>query len=203
MNAQAILLKCVQDEDIIRHSERVVLLCRKMAEWFKQNGEEVNLKLLLDAAWLHDVAKEKCKKEKRKDDHNKPDEVMVVIKNCPLDSDIDIKKVTEVIWQHRGKFDAEKRKSVSAILRMSDKLDKLNKAMLKKTKGAEEKKEEIKKALKSCIDSLVEIALSRVLKPHKFDILCEFSVNYIMNFLMALADPSSVNEPHPVDANGC
>lgn len=178
MTVQQILLECVSDRDIIRHSARVADLCLQLAGRFR--GEIINRRLLWDAAWLHDVARIKIPWD---DEHHKPKKVRAKIKRYVRASYMD--DLTKIIKRHRKKFDPEEYKLESAILRVCDKLDKLNKALEKKTAvKADEKRIE---AIESCIKSFEKFSSSGALKDDQIEILRTFSAEYIVDHFMWLA----------------
>ena len=167
MNAEEVLRDCVKSGKTKpkreRHTQRVVLLCNELAGRFEDG--KVNLHLLTEAAWLHDVAKDQSG-----DDHHRPEAVKAVIDGYKLDDDLD--DVTAIISAHRDKFMPSKHKLESAILRVCDKIDKLNKAQEKKSEKKIEKKTQ--EAKEACDKSLRKIKDSGLLEDEDFQVIEQF-----------------------------
>lgn len=112
------LLKDVQN--LREHTERVVALCEEFAEMYP---DAVDRDLLLDAAWLHDIAKYRVDNK-----HNNPQKVLAQLEKYALGDDIvDIGTVANIIEMHKGTFKPQEKKLESAVLRLCDKLDRLEK----------------------------------------------------------------------------
>lgn len=56
MVSQKIAMEKIKSDKGKEHTKRVVELCSRFADLF---SDEIDRKLLLDAAWLHDIAKSK------------------------------------------------------------------------------------------------------------------------------------------------
>ncbi|SHJ05333.1 HD domain-containing protein [Anaerovibrio lipolyticus DSM 3074] len=119
----------------IKHSERVVKLCEDYAK--KLNIKGTDRAVLIKAAWLHDVGRI-IDKEK----HNEVKIIKNVFKIYKYD-DSDKEDIIELISNHKGKFCPARLKLRSAILRICDKIDKLNVEM----KNCEDNLSEIDKEL--------------------------------------------------------
>lgn len=121
----------------------MVKLCKKFANKYPT---AVDRELLLNAAWLHDVAKLSAGKK-----HNKRRKVSAVLKKHNLYHNIDhIKRVTRIIKSHKGKkFNPQKYKLESAVVRLCDKLDRFK-------KGKKDADKKCRKTLKKAKDVLEE-----------------------------------------------
>lgn len=148
----------------VRHTERVSALCEELAAHFEDG--EVDQQLLLEAAWLHDVAK-----DYDDDTHHTPETVRAVIGEYTLDVDFD--DISAIIAQHKGKkFSPVKYELESAILCICDKIDKMNKAKEKADRDKVKKKEH--KAREKCEESLMLIECSGRLSSSTCDIIRQF-----------------------------
>ena len=151
MNAQEsfewyIKLLLKEIEKSREHTKRVVALCEEFADKYP---DAVDRELLLDAAWLHDIAKYRADKK-----HNDPEKVLKLLKKYELGSDIDdIEAVADVIAVHKGEFAPWDNELESAVLRLCDKLDGFEKGK----ENAEEK----------CYDTLKKIKKSGTLGKSK------------------------------------
>ncbi len=114
-------------QDLVDHTERVVSLCNEFADSFP---DEVNRKRLLNAAWLHDIAKYRRKKHRifSQPHHNKPKNVKRAVASVsPYINKPKLKPVTKIIVSHKGEFAPKSNELESAILRVCDKLDRFAK----------------------------------------------------------------------------
>lgn len=131
-NAEDVLNGCLNGTmpDIVRHSKRVRELCesiiKELPEEFKQG---IDQQLVYDAAILHDVGKPREKVTG--EDHNEIAQELLKARG------LDDEKLFEVIRVHKERFDPRFADQEAMILRMADKIDKLNKV---KEKFANEKK---------------------------------------------------------------
>lgn len=128
MDAEKVLISSMASEskafakryNLIKHTERVVKMCKKFAEKFP---EDVDPDLLIDSAWLHDIAKFQLG-----DKHNKRKKVRKVIENLvPHFEEERLDNIAEIISVHTGEFNPRSHVLESAILRICDKLDKFEK----------------------------------------------------------------------------
>lgn len=173
MNAREILRDCVKrgrtEPKRMRHSQRVVSLCEELAGRFEAG--KVNSRLLTEAAWLHDVAE-----DYNNDEHHRPEAVKAVIGGCELDGGLE--DVTAIISAHRGKvFMPANYELESAILRMCDKIDKVNKAREKNS--GEKIGKKTRKAKEKCDKNLKRIWDSCLLEDGDFQIIRQFCADKI------------------------
>lgn len=165
MNAKEIFLKkCAMKPGRVRHTERVVSLCEELAGNFAPG--KVDTRLLTEAAWLHDVAK-----DYNHDEHHRPEVIKAVIDGCEPDDGLD--DITVIISAHKGNLFMPERYALEcAILRICDKIDKMNKAQEKDSAEKIEKK--TRKAKKKCNDSLTLMKYSSLLEDGDFQIISRF-----------------------------
>lgn len=173
MNAEAILRDCVgrgkTEFKRVRHARRVVLLCEELAGCFEAG--RINLHLLTEAAWLHDVAE-----DYNDDEHHQPEVIKAVIDGCELDADLE--DVTAIISAHKGKvFMPPKYELESAILRVCDKIDKVNKAQEKNSEKKIGKKTQ--KAKEKCGKNLKKIKDSCLLADGDFQVIQQFCADKV------------------------
>ena len=128
-------------QNLIEHTERVVALCEKFACKF---SNEVERQLLIDAAWLHDIAKHQAGSE-----HNRPKEVKKALKKIEpkIEEEKELDNITEIILAHRKAFNPRSHVLESAILRICDKLDKFAKGQIDAEKKCKKSMKKIKKKL--------------------------------------------------------
>lgn len=104
-----------------KHTKRVADFCEELAEiWNNESPNKVDVELLLDAAWLHDVGK-----IHNKNKHEKKKTIKKVIDDIYSKEEFNV--LTMIISNHKGKFNPKKYKEESAILRLCDKVDKFHK----------------------------------------------------------------------------
>lgn len=185
------------------HVERVCSLCCEFADSLNC----IDKSLLINAAYLHDVAK-----QIDDDYHHERKYIALALRKKNIDTDkIDrFDDVCIIIENHRGKFFPHRYIWESAILRICDKLDKFNQAKFKAKKifdnakeKAEKKGKNDKKAKKKAqkkSDKAYEEAMNEARKSckaslkkieHYFDELIDkqFQVEgYIRNFKYAYDD---------------
>lgn len=173
MKAEEILRDCVRrgrtEPKRARYAQRVVLLCEELAGRFKAG--KVNLPLLTEAAWLHNVAE-----DYNDGGHHRPEVIKAVISGREPDGGLD--DVTAIISAYRGKlFMPEKYPLESAILRMCNRIDKVNKAQEKS--GAKKIGKKTEKAKEKCEKNLKRIQDSRLLEDGDFQIIRRFCADKI------------------------
>ncbi len=133
--------------ELREHVARVVEMCIEFSE--NMNLNDAKKELLIDAAWLHDIAK-----FDNDDEHNKKKHVEAAVKQVSKEKELSA--ICEIIKAHKGKFKpSEEYKLEAAILRICDKLDRFN----KKKEDASEK----------CIDSMEKINEKIPQLPKEFD----------------------------------
>lgn len=174
MEAQELFERCINSipdaQSLREHTERVVALCAKFADKFP---DDVDRKLLLDSAWLHDIAKYSAGKK-----HNEPEKVRALISNLNLGDEVNnIDAVVEIIAAHKGDFAPTKNGLECAVLRICDKLDKFEKGKAD--------------AEKRCNKSMQKIQESGVLDNSELEKLCSF-------FKSELHDKKQRNQCHMV-----
>lgn len=134
--------------EVEEHTQKVVERCTKLAKILNDEiGKEIDVNLLNDAAWLHDVWKLNKGKKKH---HHLPSYVREAIKNF-IEGDVNDDWL-EIIAQHKGDFKPVKYPMESAILRLCDKIDHLRQAT--KRKKFKKREKNFKKIKKQCKDSL-------------------------------------------------
>lgn len=120
MNGEKIFRVSVRNEKVISHTERVVSMCMDFAD--KLDISHYDRNILINAAWIHDIAKSISGEA-----HNMPENVKSAVSKAGYNIDSDI-AVLDVICAHKGDFSPEAGLAlVSSILRICDKLDKFNK----------------------------------------------------------------------------
>lgn len=117
MDAEKIFRKHIEEKDDIEHTEQVVKLCEEFADKF---SNDIDKTLLIDAAWLHDIAKPTAG-----DNHHIDDFVRPILKKYISGSRLD--DIVEIISVHKNGFNPKNNKLESAILRICDKLDRFRK----------------------------------------------------------------------------
>lgn len=116
MESERIFRQLVTYKRTVSHTERVVEMCKYFADRMNLSARDRNL--LLDSAYLHDIAKSGFGEA-----HNLPENVDEVLGNKELPNDI-----YEVILNHKDNFSPKSELAmVCSILRICDKLDKFNK----------------------------------------------------------------------------
>lgn len=173
MNAEGILRDCVRrgktEPKRVRCAQRVVQMCEELAGRFEAG--KVNSHLLTEAAWLHNVAE-----DYNDDEHHRPEVIKAVIAGCELDDSLD--DVTAIISAYRGKiFMPAKHELESAILRMCNRIDKVNKAQEKD--GAKKIEKKTEKAKEKCDKNLKRIKDSCLLEDGDFQIIQQFCAEKI------------------------
>ena len=138
------------------HTKRVVELCSRFADLF---SDEIDRKLLLDAAWLHDIAKSKHGEMH----HDK--ECIIEILNEYEEAEIADRKddIAEIISAHKKAFNPSSHELESAILRICDKLDRFK-------KGKDDAEEKCKGSLKR---------ISKILPTEQYEKLKQFTLEII------------------------
>ena len=141
MRTQEILMHCVQTGAVrpkrADHTRRVVGFCQELADRFPEG--RLDRQLLLDAAWLHDIAKDRDEER-----HNDPLVVRSMLAGYSVEADLDA--VTAVIAGHDAPSGAPVRSPLeSAALRLCNRMDKFNRA---REKDKAEKK--LEKAREKC-----------------------------------------------------
>lgn len=109
-------------EKLTAHTQDVVDLCTELVRKFTDQHSDIQETLLINAAYLHDVARFK----NGKDGHHKKDCVKKVIGDLVPEGE-EYEAVLEIIKQHRKGFNPQGFIWESAILRLCDKLDKFSK----------------------------------------------------------------------------
>ena len=115
MKEERIIAKCALSKDKYEHTKSVVGLCKYFAEILDLE----NKKILVNAAWLHDIGKS-IDNEK----HNEKDIVLSVLESYEYHKK-SIDDICSIIENHKGKFVPKKFILESAILRLCDKIDKI------------------------------------------------------------------------------
>ena len=149
MTAKKIAKELLDDdyEKTYKHTKRVVELCEK----FIRAGLSVNAEMLLDAAWLHDVAKAiDAGKE-----HHKPKVVREALKGYKVK---DLDNLVGIIENHKGGFSPKAYELESAVLRICDKLDKYSQADCKcDNEKFEKAAKKFREAAEKCNASMMKI----------------------------------------------
>ncbi len=133
-------------EKKVRHTERVLRSCMKIAEKLAEKTDaEIDAGLLAQAAILHDIAKF----NDEENHHIKGEKVLEKeykrLTGRSLDKETR-KKLAAVIAAHKGDFDPPgKVKFEAAILRMADKLDKYSRGKPSADESYEKSMKRIKK----------------------------------------------------------
>lgn len=168
MNAQESFERYIQSlltdiKNMRKHTERVVALCEEFADRYP---DAVDRELLLDAAWLHDIAKYRADKR-----HNSPKRVQAVLEKNELGDEIDsLEAVVDVIAMHKGRFDPWENELECAVLRLCDKLDRFE-------KGKSDAKKKCRKTLKKIEDSdTLKKAQCKKLKAFYKDQMCTIKI---------------------------
>lgn len=124
------------------HTLRVVELCMYFED--KLNRKDLDVALLHQAAWCHDIAKF--------DDKDHHHEKKVVKKVLRQYTRADVSDILLVITNHKGDFEKDNFPLESAILRICDKLDKFTKGQKDASEKCEKSYEKIKKSCKDLED---------------------------------------------------
>lgn len=105
---------------------------------------------MIAAAWLHDIARYEAKKE-----HNIPEKVEEVLKKCDGYDKLShrLQDILEIVSAHKGEFEPKKNILECAVLRVCEKLDKINENETSHKK-AQEKYEESLEEVKDCFDKM-------------------------------------------------
>lgn len=104
----------------VAHSKRVLEICKKIVTYYDDDLEEEMKKLLYISAMFHDIAKF----DDNKRHHKKAKNVL----NIMFKEDEHYDKVCRIIACHKKEFIPEKDILIpAAILRIADKIDKINK----------------------------------------------------------------------------
>ena len=105
----------------VAHSKRVLEICKKIVTYYDDDLEEEMKKLLYISAMFHDISKFDDNKKR----HHK--EAKKVLKSM-FQKGKQLKKVCRIIACHKGKFNPKDDILIpAAILRIADKIDKINK----------------------------------------------------------------------------
>lgn len=130
------------EEEVREHTKRVVDICLQIVNKLEALGYHPNRDLLERSAIFHDIAK-----MKNDEKHHKI--AKKVLKKHFYEDD-ELKKICSIIKAHKGKFEPlEKVELEAAVLRISDKIDKINKGDLNKFwKSYRKSLEKIKKNFK-------------------------------------------------------
>lgn len=107
-------------EKTVAHSKRVLEICKKIVTYYDDDLEEEMKKLLYISAMFHDIAKF--------DDNKRHHEEAENVLKSMFQNDKQLEKVCRIIACHKGKFNPKDNILIpAAILRISDKIDKINK----------------------------------------------------------------------------
>ena len=130
------------EEKVIEHTKRVVDICLQIANKLEVLGYHLDRDLLELSAIFHDIAKIENNEE-----HHKI--AKRILKNH-FYKDSELEKICSIIKAHKGQFEPlEKVGLEAAVLRISDKIDKINKGDLNKFwKSYRESLKKIKKNFK-------------------------------------------------------
>ena len=114
-----------EKKKITKHTRKVVDICHQITNELESLGYHPDQELLDLSAIFHDIAK-----MKNDEKHHKI--AKKVLKKHFYEDD-ELKKVCSIIKAHKGKFEPlEKVELEAAVLRISDKIDKINKGDLNK-----------------------------------------------------------------------
>lgn len=143
-DAETVMEKCLCNRpDDVRHAKRVRDLCEVIIEQLPEEWKQgIDKQLLIDAALLHDVGKEQEKITGQA--HNE------IVPQVLRALDVEDEKLFEVIRVHKGSFVPRCAEREAAILRIADKIDKLNKVgekLEKKSKKPDKMIEKFKDAV--------------------------------------------------------
>ena len=144
MNAEELFKTHIKEtaKNLIEHTTRVVNLCQVFSEQLENLGIGVDKTLLLDGAWLHDIAK-----FDHGNDHHKQENVNHILTLCGVEDVEPYGDITYVISMHKDGFQPQKFPIESAILRTCDKLDGFNKESIRAKKSCKISLEKIEKVL--------------------------------------------------------
>lgn len=161
MHGERIFRSAVRDEKVIAHTERVVGMCADFSDKLGMSHDDTEL--LINATWLHDIAKGDYGEA-----HNMPENVKNAVENAGYHIDED-NVVLGVICAHKGKFSPKCDLAlISAVLRICDKLDKFN-----------------KKAPDAMIKSELAVSLAKNVMPNdEYDKLRNVYDEYINKYLL-------------------
>lgn len=147
--------KAGQDADVFKHVVRVRALCRRFVIAAEGYGLHFDTELLLFAAGLHDIGKDDDYEE---DNHHKKWAVIDVLEDYGASEQQTAMweglGVFQVIKAHRKDFSPKGHALEAAVLRICDKLDKIDKA---RKKSKKESLKKFSKAMFSCSKTMEKI----------------------------------------------
>ncbi|EHL13116.1 hypothetical protein HMPREF9629_00416 [Peptoanaerobacter stomatis] len=111
-------------KELIKHTERVLKICKKIINCFDIN-DKYTKKIIYRSAIFHDIGKFKYGEE-----HNKKAKEVLdkILKEKEESKYGDLEKIYLIIKYHRNEFEPDEDIAIpSAILRIADKIDKINK----------------------------------------------------------------------------
>lgn len=111
-------------EKIIEHTKRVLKICKKIVKYYDDEVCKEKKKLIFRSAIFHDIAKIEFG-----EDHNK--KVNEILKKIFVE-DEDLEKICNIIKYHKGEFVPQDDIISAAVLRVADKIDKINKNKMDK-----------------------------------------------------------------------
>lgn len=143
-DAENVMEKCLCNRpDDVRHAKRVRDLCEAIIEQLPEEWKQgINVQLLMDAALLHDAGKEQEKITGQAHNEIAPQ----VLRKFGIED----AELFEMIRVHKGPFVPRCAEREAAILRIADKIDKLNKVeekLEKKSKKPDKMIEKFKDAV--------------------------------------------------------